>query len=685
MGSIMADEKDHNPRGNSAGSSGGSPVASAGSADLHSAGGGGPLPGFQAAFRTAIVAAVFDLVVIGLLAWHAFHSVAKDPLDSPRYLALQRQLAADPQNEQLKEQIRQLDLELREAYFRDRAFNQWGTLLLIAGLITFAIAARIASALRRPLPHPVAADVWDETFERATRHRRLAVAAFGAGLIILVVPILWLTRPTVHQALALRKTGEKITQLAQAEREWGGVSSQSAGQQGGTAATGTPGGASRGAATTSAAGTGSSAASQTGSGAGTQPGGVAAAAATGPTAGDFAPAEEYHRYWPRFRGPDGSGVSSHANPPLAWDAAKGEGVLWKSPVELPGHNSPVVWENRVFLSGATEQRRGVFCFDANSGKLLWQQDIPASPAAQGKTPKVMKDTGFAAPTVATDGRRLYAIFANGDLVGLDFTGKILWVQGLGIPDNIYGHASSLCTYGNAVLVQFDQATPDDGKSRLIAFDGGSGKVLWEVKRPTGNSWTSPIVARLAGKEQLITVSDPFVISYNPADGKEWWRFEGTTGDCGPSPIAFQDLAIAGGEYSYYMYGIKADGAGDVTETHKAWEAEDALPDTCSPLAFDHYVLWMSSTSILACYDVKSGEKFWEHEFPEHSFASSPAWSDGHVYLFSKSGRCFVGKVSDAGFEIKKENELGEACVSSPAFQPGRIFIRGAQHLFCLGR
>ncbi|WP_347244832.1 PQQ-binding-like beta-propeller repeat protein [Thermogutta sp.] len=615
----------------------------------------GPLPGFVAALRVAVVAGVFTLVVTALLVWNYVTHLAKDPLDSPQYLALQKQLAADPQNEQLKEAIRELDLRLRQEYFRARTFNRWGTLLLIAGLITFAIFAKIASTLRRPLPHPSATEVWDEAFERATRRRLVAVAGFVVLLIVAVAILAWRARGTVHQALALRGA---------VPHQPGGELAQGSGPQKESSP--------------EAAATGQDKQSE-------KSGTVQPAVSTGaPVGNDAAPTEEFARFWPRFRGPNGDGISTHPDPPVEWNAEEGRGILWKTPIDLPGHNSPVVWDKFVFVTGAIEDRRVCYALDADSGKVLWQRDIPPTPESRGKKPKVMKDTGFAAPTAATDGRRVYAVFANGDVAALDFQGNILWVKGLGIPDNAYGHASSLCTYRNWVIVLFDQGEPDDDKSKLFALEGPTGRVVWQVTRPTGNSWTSPLIANLAGKAQLITVANPFVISYNPEDGTEWWRFDGTTGDCGPSPTVHGDLVIAGGEYSYYMYAIRGDGSGDVTKTHKVWEAEDALPDTCSPLAFDHYALWISSTSVLACYNVNTGEKLWEHEFPDNTFASSPSYAGGKVYLFSKEGACWVGTVTDQEFKIEHENSLGEGCVTSPAFQPGRLYIRGEKHVFCIG-
>lgn len=608
----------------------------------------GPLVGFYAALRTAVISAIFVVIVAGILLWNAVRPVGKDLLDSPRYAELQKRLILDPQNETLKQEIRDLDLQLRRAYFRARLFQQWGTTLLIAGLIVFVVSARIASTLRRPLPRPTASEVWDEAFDRATGQRRLAMLTFTCVLGLVVVVFLAGWQSIVHDTLVFRTMveGQSAEDVARADgRRTQPVRSS------------------------------------------TSPApGEAGSQETKPKPPEYnISLEDYNRYWPRFRGPDGSGVSQHPDPPVTWNVERGDGVVWKVPVELPGRNSPVVWDKLVFLTGASEDRRCIYCFDGDSGKLIWQRDVEPSPASQNKKPKVMKDTGFAAPTVATDGLRVYAIFANGDLAAVDFQGNLLWVKGFGIPDNAYGHASSLCTHGDRVIVQLDQGTPDDKLSKLLAIEGPTGEVAWEVIRPTGNAWTSPIIVRAGDKEQLITVADPFVISYNPADGKEWWRFEGTTGDCGPSPIMHRGLIVAGGEYSYYMFAIRADGTGNVTETHKVWEAEEALPDTCSPLAFDRYVLWMSSGAVLACYDVEKGEMLWEHEFPDNTFYSSPALAGGKVYLFSNEGTCFVGIVTDREFKIEQTNNLGEGCVTSPAFQPGRIYIRGEKHLFCLGR
>ena len=149
----------------------------------------------------------------------------------------------------------------------------------------------------------------------------------------------------------------------------------------------------------------------------------------------------------------------------------GAGILWKTPLPLKGHSSPVVWGDKVFLSAADPNVRQVLCFDGKSGRLLWTGDVPTAPLPSGEKFEIMEDTGYAACTVATDGRRVYAIFPTGDVAGFDFNGRRLWHKSLGRPDSSYGYASSLETYEKLVLIDYDQSDGKDGKSRLYALDG----------------------------------------------------------------------------------------------------------------------------------------------------------------------------------------------------------------------
>ncbi len=159
----------------------------------------------------------------------------------------------------------------------------------------------------------------------------------------------------------------------------------------------------------------------------------------------YASIEELAGNWPRFRGPGGLGISPYSNIPLRFSLAQPGSVLWKTGIPLPGYNSPIIWDNRVFLSGANRDKRQVYCFDARSGDLLWTGNVPSSRQVQP-----FEDTGFAAPTMATDGRRVYAIFATGDIAAFTLDGERLWVKNLGTTDSNYGYATSLEVYRNLV-------------------------------------------------------------------------------------------------------------------------------------------------------------------------------------------------------------------------------------------
>ncbi|MBN2313538.1 MAG: PQQ-binding-like beta-propeller repeat protein, partial [Sedimentisphaerales bacterium] len=260
-------------------------------------------------------------------------------------------------------------------------------------------------------------------------------------------------------------------------------------------------------------------------------------AGTGEEGTSVASSQDPSKNWPSFRGPEGLGVSTYMNIPTHWDGKTGEGILWKTKIPLPGHNSPIVWGNRIFLTGGDPNELAVSCFDADSGQLLWKGDVTPAPLKEGEEPlEPMEDTGWAAPTAVTDGKHVYAIFVTGDIAAFDFDGKKVWQKNLGMPENAYGHATSLAIYRNLVLIQYDQGVADDGLSKMIALDGLTGEVAWQTKRPVDNSWSSPVVVRIGEEYQVLTCSVPYVIAYEPSKGTELWRADCMGGEVAPSPI-----------------------------------------------------------------------------------------------------------------------------------------------------
>lgn len=626
---------------------------------------------YQAAVRTAVVAGAFTLVVAALMLYDFARRGEKHPMETTAYKAAILAAREQPDNAAVLEQMRLLDERLRQEYFRQRAFSAVGAVLLAVGAAVCAAAAKAASVLRRSLPAPQTAPGGDLVGQQA-QWGRWSVGALGLFLLGVIVGVgLGVSSP-------LPRLGDGESPSAQnvpADRHGGNGRAASAGQ--GDQA---PGGArassdmpSPGQATTS------------GSDLPKPADHTAAPTASVEKKEEFS-SEEYLAAWPRFRGPEGTGLSRAAIKAMAFDGAEGVGVVWKTPVPLTGNSSAVVWGKRVFLTGATETKREVYCFDADDGRLLWSQPVEAAP---GTPPKVLDATGYAAPTAAVDGHRIYAIFADGSLAAFTLDGQRVWQKQLGIPENSYGHAASLLTFGPLLIVPFDQGhRAAEGKSRLLAFDSLKGEIAWQVVREAPNSWSTPLVASIAGRMQLITAADPWAISYNPADGRELWRAKVLRQDVGPSPTFFADRVYTVSEFPA-LTAIKADGEGDLTvdkETAKKyllWKGEDNLPDTASPLAVASWVFILSSNGILTCYDAQSGEMLWDKEFEDSSFSASPAWADDKLFLIDTKGKAWWIEPSESEGKIAIECALGEDCVTSPAWQPGRIYLRGKKHLFCL--
>jgi len=591
--------------------------------------------------QTSAVAGVFLVAATALLAWDYSRRLAKDPLDSEEFKALRADLAVEPQNEELKGEIRDLDRMLRAQYFEERRFAARGGWVLLGGAVVFLIALRTAATLRRRLPQPDLYAMPVDTEAPTERDARWAVAGI-AGVLALAGIGLTLGIGTVVRGFDAASTEAIATAVPPGGDE--------------TATTPAASGPTDGAKTPASA----------------------AASAPGPAA----PKDEIGKSWPRFRGPSGLGISAYTNVPTSWDGPAGKNVLWKTPVPLEGNSSPVVWKDRLFLSGATDRVRQVYCFDTAGGKLVWQKDMPPTPAGAAKPPEVNGDTGYAANTPVTDGNRLYVTFAIGDVAAFDFAGNLAWVRSLGIPKNPYGHATSLAMVRNLLLVQLDQAIAKDGKSRLLALDAATGKSVWETPRPVPSSWCTPIVIEWKGQEQIVAGGDPWTIAYQPADGKEIWRAKCLGQDVAASPV-FADGVVYVGNANAKASAIRVDGHGDVTESRTLWTAEDGLPDTSSPLATPQYVLLLTSSGTLTSYDAKNGKKLWEKDF-DSSFKASPSLVGKNVYLLGDEGKAWIVEPGPTECKIIAQATVGEPCAASPAFQDGRIYVRGRQHLFCIG-
>lgn len=542
---------------------------------------------------------------------------AQDPWRSPRLAELKLKLKENPRDEATKQAIRELDLKLRQRYFLQMSRMSSGVYLLLSGAVVFVIAATRSRRSTRDLPDLGRKPDPEARLGIATRARwSVAGVGFAVGALFAGLGI------TVGNALP--DTTTELARLA-----------------GGTTGTN------------------------------------ANAAASAP---DAASPEEYSRNWPRFLGPQGNGFSTAANAPSHWSATNGTGIAWKVASPTPGFNSPLVWGNRVFFSGGDVEKREVVCLDAETGSIVWRQSVTEVPGSPKEMPEIPESTGFAAPTMATDGRRVYVIFANGDVAAFTLEGKKVWARHFGPFSNAYGHANSLVTWKDRLFLQLDQGDAEEGKSKLVALDGRTGQTTWQKTRKVGASWASPNIFEAAGKVQVALLSLPWASAYSAVDGAELWKADCLNGEVTPTPIFAGGLLLVASP-SEKLIGIRPDGQGDVTKTHVAWAYEEAIPDVTSPVSNGELVFMITTSGLFTCVDVKDGKRVWEHDY-EMEFHASPVIAAGRVFLVSQDGLAFI---VEAGREYKEllRSHLPDSFHATPAVVDGRIFLRGMTNVWGL--
>ena len=388
----------------------------------------------------------------------------------------------------------------------------------------------------------------------------------------------------------------------------------------------------------------------------------------------FPTTEEIQKNWPSFRGPDGSGVAKSASLPLTFDATTGANLRWKTAIPLPGMSSPIIWGNSIFLTGADEASNCVYRFDADTGKLLWSATLKVPGGVRPAPAKVADDTSLAAPTAVTDGRRVYALFPNGEIAAFDFAGKQVWARNIGPLENNYGFAASLALYQDRLLIQIDRGVVEDNQSKLLALDAPTGKDLWQKPRAVAGSWSSPILITVDGKPQLLTSAAPLLCAYNPLDGAELWRVGCLESDVAPSPVFAAGMIVAVAPNTA-IFGVKPG------DTKITWKMENNVPDATSPVSDGVNFYTVDSEGMMTCADLQTGKAKWQHEIDDRFYAS-PTLVGDKMLLLSRKGHAYVLKPGDK-FEQVGKGELGEECNASPAPLGNRVYIRGKQHLFCI--
>ena len=375
--------------------------------------------------------------------------------------------------------------------------------------------------------------------------------------------------------------------------------------------------------------------------------------------------------WPFFRGQDSRANAGGSGYPTQWNGEEGKNIEWKTELPKHGQSSPVIWEDKLFLTGAEGSVCEVYCINKKSGDILWIGSASGIEGEPADLPAVDQETGLAASTAATNGKAVCAVFANGNLVCYDMNGKLLWSKNLGIPANAYGYCSSLIIYEDLLLVQFDS----EEKISLIGIDIPSGDQKWETLRRGRAVWSSPVLAYFGGKPQVIINGNPEVTSYDAISGEELWTVECLTGDVAPSLAVNGSMVFAVTDYARLAAIRPGAGAAIV------WEDNYFTPDVSSPVANDELLFVATGNGDIACYNSEKGDTLWTHYFTDQFYAS-PVIADKKVYLLDRSGVMHIVK-AEPKFELVAESPLGERSDGTPAFSDKKVFIRGEKYLYCI--
>jgi outer membrane protein assembly factor BamB len=600
----------------------------------------------------AIVSAIFIATFSIMLMTNYFQIRGVNPLQSEVIETLRQINDENAGNTALQEQIRQLDLLARKAYFIRIDHLMTGVYILIAALLVFVIALRYYYAGDRNIPAKQITPV-DEWLIKTNARRYISLTA--CALVVAALTFALLSAPHISD-----RAGDKLKANAGETAEIQPDTNADADSlpelpTENAVAEAMP--------------------ADTVADSETAVDTVAETDSTTPVETASKPAASEQPTVPKtshngFRGNNSNAVSAARGIPVKWDLSTGENIAWQSEVPRHGYNSPVISGNKVFVSGADEQARELYCYDLNTGEHLWTlqaNDVPGSPA---KMPETTSDTGLAASTVATNGRQVCAIFASGDLICADMDGKRIWAKNLGVPENHYGYASSLLAYGNSLIVQYDNSNAP----RIMAFNMATGDEQWSRARQEKITWSSPIIAHVGGKPQLVLMGNPAITAYNPDNGEQYWRVEGLNGEVAASPCSAEGIVFGASEYASLI-------AVDAATGETLWTADEYLPEVSSPVATRENVYVATSYGVLACYDAKTGELKHSHEL-NTEFYSSPVVADGKLYLFSNNGELYIYSTNNE-CTLLNSFDTGQKTLTTPAFTDGRIVVRSENGLYCV--
>jgi len=426
-------------------------------------------------------------------------------------------------------------------------------------------------------------------------------------------------------------------------------------------------------------------------------------------------------HWPQWRGPFFNGVARTAAPVEFGDT---KNMKWK--IEIPGRgfSTPVIWGDRIFLTtavptgkgaqpapppeqpqnpgaqdpGGRRQGRGgpgggsgageeqkfvVMCLDKKTGKTIWERVAKVATPHEGYHRQY---GSFASNAPLTDGRYLYVSFGSRGIYCYDLNGKLIWEKDLGVQmrmRNQFGEGVAPALHGNLLIHPYDQ----ESGSFVVALDKRNGKEVWRENRDEISAWSTPLIADVKGKKQVVISATKKVRAYNPEDGKLIWECAGLGSNVIPHPTQHNDtVLVMSGHRDPKLMAVRLGREGDLTGSDAIlWTQTRGTSYTASPVLHDNKFYSLTDNGMLSCFNATTGEPYYHQQrLPQpDNFKASPVAAGGNLYLASESGVVTVIKMGEK-FEIVATNTLADHMfVASPVVAAGELFLRSKTHIFCV--
>ncbi len=395
--------------------------------------------------------------------------------------------------------------------------------------------------------------------------------------------------------------------------------------------------------------------------------------------------------WPQFRGPEGTGHSGAKGLPLKW--SEGQNVVWKTPIHGRGWSSPVILGNQIWLTTATPDGKQLFaiCVDRQTGRII--RDLKLFDVAQPQYSHPFNT--HASPTPVIERGRVYITFGAAGTAAIDTTTfRVLWERRDIECNHFRGAGSSPIIFRNLLIMHFDGSD----HQFVIALNKDTGKTVWMTKRSIDfqdldqngkpaaegdmrKAFSTPHVAVLNGRLELISLGAKAAYGYNPLTGQELWRVEerGQHSSSTRPVIGHGMIFYPTGFSAGQLFAVRTGGNGLITNTHVAWKVKRGVSNKPSILLIDDLIYMIGDAGIASCIEAKTGTGVWQQRIPGE-YSASPVYADGRIWFFSEDGKTTVVRPGRT-FELLAENQLNDGFLASPAIAGKAFFLRSRTHLY----